>query len=88
MGWDLHIAPENITYLYEFDLVLGPLIPGMGSKMCIAIILELLIEFRVRNKNINNWILSIIILIYMTIRRVFKMIFWVDPNHTAHFEIG
>ena len=40
MGWDLHIAPENITYLYEFDLVLGPLIPGMGSKMCVAIILE------------------------------------------------
>ena len=37
MGWDLHIAPENITYLYEFDLVLGPLIPGMGSKMCIAV---------------------------------------------------
>ena len=37
MGWDLHIAAENITYLYEFDLVLGPLIPGMGSKMCIAI---------------------------------------------------
>ena len=33
MGWDLHIAPENITYLYEFDLVLGPLIPGMGSKI-------------------------------------------------------
>ena len=33
MGWDLHIAPENITYLYEFDLVLGPLIPGMGSRI-------------------------------------------------------
>ena len=60
MGWDLHIAPENITYLYEFDLVLGPLIPGMGSKMCVATILwsfEFEVEFRVRNKSINNWIL-------------------------------
>ena len=33
MGWDLYIAPENITYLYEFDLVLGNLIPGMGSNI-------------------------------------------------------
>ena len=33
MAYDLHIAPENITYLFEFDLVLGPLIPGMGSQI-------------------------------------------------------
>ena len=33
MGWDLYIAPENITYLYEFDLVLSRLIPGMGSRI-------------------------------------------------------
>ena len=32
MAYDLHIAPENITYLYEFDLVLGTLIPDWAKS--------------------------------------------------------
>ena len=60
MGWDLHIAPENITYLYEFDLVLGPLIPGMGSIMCYDNIMGFRIVGRIQSPKSEHQQLDLI----------------------------